>query len=314
MLLPSIILVIGGIWLGNPAWLTGDTVSWLLLLTAVITISYTLYALNMPLIRLLEGYMLAETPIAHALRAFQRWKYQRHLKQIEEYKRKLVEIRQFKEKLQWERNLTDERLLQLEAWKKAWQDRINHERERLEERYPRPARLLPTALGNAIAVFEAYPYERYGMDMGVLWTRFVPTLMKKDFSELIKNEKMLLDFFTNLIMVFLALWAEAMIMFAATGRHEAMILFVLLPVLTVVAYRGACVAAVNWGSTVKTSFDLYRFELHKDLNLRRPNIFSLKGEREMWEAISRFMAYGDDKEKHEYDGFDYERAFYSNHS
>ena len=48
--------------------------------------------------------------------------------------------------------MTPEREAALDQWQQGWESHIDHERERLEERFPpSPDYLLPTGLGNTIA-------------------------------------------------------------------------------------------------------------------------------------------------------------------
>jgi hypothetical protein len=304
MLLPATFLVWGLIWLLEPSGLNlSNGLLSLFIGLSVITVSYLLHALNMPIIRGFEGYMLPDSPPVRALRACQLYKFYRHHHLIYKYQQKINCIKALENKWQFHWELSPERDRQLERWRRGWLDLISHQRERLEERYPpTPDRVLATGLGNAIAAFELYPERRYHIDIAHLWPRFVPILVEKKYASFIEGEKAILDFLVNLLLVSGIIWIVAAGVFARTGRVSVGMLFFSLPLSAYLIYKGSCVAATNWGTTVKSAFDLYRFELKKILNLRIPEGAELPEERTMWKGISEFLAYG---RLDNFDGFDY---------
>jgi hypothetical protein len=303
MLLPAASLVGGLVWLLLPSALKGNSGLSVAIGLAVITVSYLLHAFNMVIIRAFEGYIMADSALMQALRAFQLEGFYRHHHRIYECQQKINAVKALENEWQFRRELSAKRKQQLKEWRRGWRDRIGHQKERLEERYPpTPGRVLPTGLGNAIAAFELYPAQRYHIDMAHLWPRFVPTLLKKKYAAFIESEKAILDFFVNLLLVNTIIWVVAVIVFPFTGRLEAGVLFLLLPIIAYLLYKGSCVAATNWGYTVKSAFDLYRFELKKALNLRLPDEAALPEERAMWQGISEFLAYG---RLENFEGFDY---------
>lgn len=303
MLLPATLLVGGLIWLLKPSALTAENDLPIAIGLTVITVSYLLNAFNMVIIRAFEGYIMADLAPVSALRAFQLEQFYHHHHRIYEYQQRINRIKELENKWQLRRELSPERERQLEKWQRGWLDRIWHEKERLEERYPpTPDRVLATGLGNAIAAFELYPERRYRIDMAHLWPRFVPTLLEKKYATFIESEKAILDFFVNLLLVSGIFWVVAIIVFAFTGRPEVGLLLLPLPILAYLLYKGSCVAAANWGTTVKSAFDLYRFELKKALNLQLPDRAELSDERAMWQGISEFLAYG---RLENFGGFDY---------
>jgi hypothetical protein len=301
MLIPAIFLVGGLVWLLIPSVITGNTVVAISL--PVITVSYLLNAFNMVIIRALEGYIMADSAPLRVLRAYQLQRFYRHHHRLYQYKQNIAGIEKLENEWQHKRRLSHSRQKHLEQWQRGWKDRISHEQERLGERYPpTPDRILPTGLGNAIAAFELYPERRYRIDMAELWPRFVPTLLEKRYAVFIESEKAILDFFLNLLLVSGIIWVASVIVFACTGRLEAGLLFALLPFSAYLLYKGSCVAATNWGTTVKSAFDLYRYELKKALNLQLSEGAELSDEREMWRGISEFLAYGG---LENFEGFDY---------
>jgi len=307
MLIPAMLLVGGMLWLVSPNVLTTDTATAVIIGAASLIISYVLNAFNMPIIRLFEGYIMGETPLAYALRTFEMATFHRHHKRVREYTDKVNVITRKENTWVYSKVLTPSRQLALNRWKDGWQSRIDHECERLEERFPPfPEYVLPTSLGNAIAAFEHYPRHRYGIDMIRLWPRFVPTLLENKYASFIESEKAILDFLVNLLFCAILIWPVALYEFALTGRDQVGITLLAIPMAAFIVYKGACVAAVNWGYTVKSAFDLYRFDLRRALHLKiNQDNTTLSTERAMWQGVSEFLAFGS---QDNFEGFDYKTA------
>lgn len=305
MLIPSFLLVGGVLWLINPSIFTTDL--FLVIAFPVITVSYLFNAFNMVIFRFLEGYIRTDSTPLKLLREYQLSKFYRHHQRIyeyNEYKRKIAKLRN---DLQHARLLTEDMKKQLDRWEMGWKDRIWHEKERLEERFPpTPDRILPTGFGNTIHAWELYSDRRYCIDVAQIWPRFAPILLEQKYATYIENEKAILDLFVNLLVVSGLLWPISVFLFAYSGRLDTGLLFGGLPIFAYVIYRGACVAASNWGTTLKAAIDLYRFDLGKLLKLKLPQEATLTDERAMWQGISEFLAYG---RLDNFKGFDYASAF-----
>jgi len=151
--------------------------------------------------------------------------------------------------------------------------------------------LAPTLLGNVIAAFEAYPSRRYGIDGVYMWPRLLPVLNKEKYAIFVEREKEGFDFFLNFSILSGVLAAESVLLRLFLGQ----------PMFTWVALASGCVAflfyywgavncARNWGETIKTAFDLYRYQLAEQLALKP---FKDKiDETRRWEAISYFIKRG----------------------
>jgi hypothetical protein len=156
---------------------------------------------------------------------------------------------------------------------------------------PDSDRCAPTALGNVMAAFEAYPSQRYGIDAVYMWPRLLPVLNEKKYAIFVEREKEGLDFFLNFSVLSGVLVVESVLFRWLLGW----------PMLTRVALVSGCVAflfyywgavscARNWGDTIKTAFDLYRYELAEWLALEP---FGDKvDETRRWRAVSRFIKRG----------------------
>ena len=247
-----------------------------------------------------------ETAPARLLRSRQVNKFLAHHQRIHTYERKCREISQLENR--WEKNdiLTPQREEALQQWQRGWRSYIDHERERLEERFPpSPEYILPTGLGNTIAASEHYPYRRYHIDPIRLWPRFVPALLNNKYAGFIEGEKSILDFLVNLLLCAMLFWPVGLGVFLSSGRVDILLLLISILISAIIVYGGACVAAVNWGNTVKSAFDLYRFELMRMLHLKMDANGTLSDERRMWQGISEFLAFG---RIDNFAGFDYPSA------
>lgn len=170
----NIFCVFPGLWPTADWKLTNELLTFLAAMS-VVMLSYTLYTFNPSLIRFAEGYWTKGHWIDD-------WPWLRELEQhfcnqqIDNYRR----YRRAKSTSSAGRNAA----------------RI------CDTFYPsNPADILPTALGNAIAAFEDYPYTRYGIDAVALWPRLVPILKEKKYLEFVAEQKAHFDFMLNMTLV-----------------------------------------------------------------------------------------------------------------
>jgi hypothetical protein len=157
----------------------------------------------------------------------------------------------------------------------------------LRRYYPAPHRLLPTALGNALRAAEDVPYERYRLDAVVVWPRLYP-LLPQGMIGILTDRRNQLDLAARFCAVFLLCAFISFFFLYAHGWWLLVPLFMLL--LARLSYRGAVAAAVAYGESVQSTFDLYRFELHKALRLPAPS--NLHAEKQTNELITRFLRQG----------------------
>jgi hypothetical protein len=274
---------------GSPIALVLEThdVNWqIVVLTFIaLVLSGTLYTLNVPLVRLYEGYPWKDS-----------WIGQRR---VEKYRKAMLGAQ-----ARW-RGL---RTL-MYAWTPTEADaarRTKCEGEWI--RYGRevnldfPARaqsILPTRLGNVIRSFEHYPDRQYNMSAITLWPRLVAKI-DKEYATALDDSKTGVDFTINcsflssvtagLIFVIGLLYPW---MFADAAARIWWILEIALAIVVALAfYRMAVGRAQAWGDMVKGAFDLYRRPLLADLGYTRvPS--TLRAEREIWDDISNQLLYGD---------------------
>ena len=272
-----------------------------LIVTSILALSYLLYAFNAPLIRLIEGYPFRLEWLGRCLSKCQKNQYRHYCDELVLSQKKINEILIHQARLVHKHNLIKpedkarhEGYRRLERWKREWQVRRNSARQILYYHYPYPkgseADILPTLLGNTIASFERYAYDRYGVDAVVMWPRLVPVLQKEGFVPFVEGEKTVFDFLLNLSFLTFLLAVEACWFFAPGSPVKGILLLFILGVVAYLLYRAAVIGAVNWGATIEAAFDLYRGHLRKALGMREP--ISLDQEQKDWQKLSKFYADG----------------------
>jgi uncharacterized repeat protein (TIGR01451 family) len=165
-----------------------------------------------------------------------------------------------------------------------------------------PARedlVLPTRLGNVIRSFESYSLRQYGMDAVTFWPRLVSTI-PKEYASAIDEAKTSFDFMLNCsalssvlaLIVFLTGSVYPSHFNAPGGWVFWVSELVLLCLAAHFSYRLSIGRARSWGNTVRTSFDLYRRDLLKQLGYTRvPE--TLEEEQRLWSNIGERIVYGD---------------------
>lgn len=290
-LLPAILLVGLIVFFFFPSPNELDSLPIGLLVFAVITLSFLLHALNMPIIRFWEGYILGNTRLMQELRSRQLDVFDELHDAVGYYESLMDEIDGLLDELYRNEPVDEQTEQELENWKQGWEDHQRELLERLEDRFPPHKRqVLPTSLGNTIHAFERYSFERYGIDSIQLWTRFVPLLAENKYAAFIQNEKTILDFLVNMLSVGVVIAGISLFKFGISGDLVALGILIGVVGTIYVLFKAAVVASANWGTTVKAAFDLYRHDLRSSLCLRLPEP-SLEGERTMWRGVSDFLAF-----------------------
>jgi hypothetical protein len=257
---------------------------------ALVTLVVTgfLYALNLSIIRLYEGYSWKESWLGRRRTE----NYQARFAAVDAFwrgGRTLVLDQRFE---------TDPRYLSvMERWAKAGLA--------LNKEFPGRADLvLPTKLGNVIRSFEDYPRRQYGMFAITLWPRLVAKI-DATFAGTIDDAKALLDLAINSSLLAgilaLALLVTGLVYPAALDQlsiwgipgYLVWLLEVLaLAGLSVMFYALSISRADAWGAAIKGAFDLYRWELLAQLGYEQLPRTRME-ERVLWDAISSQIAYGD---------------------
>ena len=258
-----------------------------LALLAILLIGYVLAVLNIPIIRLFEGYPLLAFGLGRRLRLS-------NLRRIDylQYKVKLLngDIEM------WRKREEDNTSPQDKERAKAERQRCELERNlsaaELAWTYPQHQtwRTLPTRLGNVIAAAEEYPSHLFEMDSVTLWPYLTPVLTQEEYAPFVEKEKATFDFLLNMTVLTLGLGVElAYVEVLLSGFRWEPILF-RLGLATAAAfgfYSLSIQGALSWGFTIRTAFVLYREHLRSKLGLKRPKTHG--EERFLWERTSSFF-------------------------
>jgi len=273
---------------------------------ASVMLSYLLYACNIPIIRLAEGYTMEHSWFFRLTHWFENRRYENLKERIKECDTAIAELTQLQDELSLCNLLTDDLEQMLETMCSKWTNKKRPLQEWMELRFPVTLdKPLPTAMGNTIAAFEDYPWARYCIDAVHLWPRLLPILEQKKFISFVQSEKTIFDFLLNLGFVSLGICLELLLLFALF-RPLGIYLggTVGLLILAYVLYRAAIVAAVHWGGMVRVAFDLYRDDLRQALHLQEIPDKALDKERTLWATISSFIVFGNDDD---FEGFVYSK-------
>jgi hypothetical protein len=289
---------------GSPWWLV-------ISFTLIIISSYFLYTLNGPLTRFAEGYTLEWTPFGERWKKKWRNRYEdllNEIEQCEENKKKITQvsndyIRQHHPAPTEKQLAEDPVFREIRFNRDQWEARKRTLEGRKQLEFPpRPTEIVPTGLGNIIAAFEGYAWDRYRMDAIYLWPRLTPILQKEGYSDFVNQEKTAFDFFLNLAAVAVFIGAELTFLYMlALQWLPAIAAFAGGIVVAYAFYRSSHTAAIHWGGRMKAAFDLYRDPLREKLHIRKP--FSFDDERNLWRKLSEFYQSANTR----FDDFDYYR-------
>ncbi len=242
------------------------------LLVVAALIGLILSSANSTIFRMLEGYG-AVNPLKLLL-GLQRRRHTRAVDAIE-----LIEAA-------LKRAMDDE--------KPALTERYREALLRFEEAFPDDIRhVLPTRFGNAMRAFETYPRVMYGLEGIQGWPRLL-AVIPKDYFAFVTAAKTQVDLCLNLVVVFWLLLAEYLfISVVAAGAtltdYPSPWIPVALLAASLLFMSSAKNAAVNWGSWVKSSFDVFQIDLRTKLGF---DAFDTPdGERARWIGFSEAIVY-----------------------
>jgi hypothetical protein len=163
--------------------------------------------------------------------------------------------------------------------------------------YPDYERILPTGLGNILRAAEDFVKTKYGLDAIITWTRLY-ILLPDSVKTLLNDQRMKLDMSTRLSFIFLLSTIISSIFFVKIS------LLSLIPIATfillVISYQGSKQVAYGYGQLIHTAYDLYRFDLLKQLKIPLPK--NIEEEKKKGQEISGFLASGEGLPKN----FEYE--------
>ncbi len=249
--------------------------------------AFLLYVLNVPIIRMYEGYPWQDGLIGT-------WMTQRRRKELKDAIAKRAQIHPLRLRFKEEAS-TDaekEKVAILEA----------RERGMIDLQWnldPKESSVLPTRLGNVIRSFENYAERQYGFSAIALWPRFVAKI-EPTYAGAIDDAKSSFDFMLNVSLLSSALFFIVLLLgLIYPVPRLSMVLFgkwVLelgISLLSAwLAYVAAIGRAAEWGALVRGAFDLYRRAVLQSLGFNQvPE--DLVAERMLWREVSRQISWGD---------------------
>ena len=159
-----------------------------------------------------------------------------------------------------------------------------------------PARIVPTAFGNAYALAEEYAYDRYRIDTVLFWSRLRAAMHEHAaiHSDHLTHQKTSLDLTLNLSFVSLLIAVECALTLraGAQGYDGGLLLLCLLSALLFVGFYSSSVSAVRiLAELIMMSFDLYRHLILETFHIQKPD--DLRLERMLWVQLAAFLRRGD---------------------
>jgi hypothetical protein len=303
----------------------------LVILLIAIIIGFTLTTLNTQVYKLFEGYVLfknlsffrnLELKRAHALRADRK----KIIKKIKRLKRRKESwsLAGLPEQSGREKARLDQRIKRLEARR----DVISVQ---YDQRYPPYDDLiLPTRMGNILRSAETYPLTRWGMDSVPLWPRLIYAasiapkgdafLSKVDFSNdqcsFLLNTSLLSSIYAGLALM--AALYQGLLLYLRNGGAQELLYFIPIDLqphiylqrtvlyifisclglgLAWYFYTASLWNVSQYGNLIRSTFDLFRFNLLESLHLPLPENNSDNnqfGEKFIWRKINELMNIGEE--------------------
>lgn len=223
-------------------------------LVAAVLLGLLLSALQTPLYRILEGYLL-----------WPAWLYTRACRRQRAVRQRTADRLAAPGTPLLKRALLHERL----------------------SRYPvGDEQITPTRLGNAIRRFEEYGHDRYRLDTQILWNE-LSGVAPEQARRQVDTARTNVDFFVALLYGHGAVLLCAAGSLASEHAHQAVLAFtvVVLGAFIPLWYRAAVATTDEWAAAVRAVVNLGRKPLAEALGLVLPQ--SLADERTMWQLVTR---------------------------
>jgi hypothetical protein len=184
----------------------------------------------------------------------------------------------------------------------ADQEKTNKARQLadLDRKFGGFSTIRPTALGNVVEAYNAYPYKRYGIEGEFFWPH-LEFVLHKDFRERISDTRLLLDFFltmatlgtlTAIFSFVIGPWLNFSPLYWATIGTIAIL------VSYCIYYKMAVFIAVQYGDLIRASFDLFRLELFNNFKMARPK--DLASEVQKWKDLNQLIVFGNKMVNYDY--------------
>jgi hypothetical protein len=217
-------------------------------LLLLVVSSTVVQQLDMPVIRLLEGYWPGWFKWI--------WRLGRQFK-VKWLKLHTAEERMEKAEKRWQE-------LETKKHKQGLSPEENEEQVNLDQRLrlvpAQPELRMPTKLGNILRIAETRPVDKYGLDPIICWPRLwllLPDNAKTELGESRKN----LDTAARLL-----LWGILFLIWTIWAWWALLVGLI----IAIWAYRWILTTAIVYGDLLESAFDLHRFALYEALHWPLP--------------------------------------------
>lgn len=275
----------------DPALWQANPVVVLIFTIGVLVLSVVLDNINIPIIRLYEGYPWKDSWIAMPLLA----RRKKHFKKCRDTRRimeKLLREARLKRISPCVQNVDHSELMRL-----------------INSSYPDRLRsVLPTKLGNVIRGFEVYSRRQYGVQAINLWPRLV-AVVEGNLKDSLQSAKTYFDFMIHCAFLSAILggvvfavglyWHSSGLFENGFSKAGLAIIwpwltwFIFFITISHLFYLASISRASEWGTQVKAAFDLYRNVLLEKLGYEHKPT-TAEEERKIWEDINYKFAFPDD--------------------
>jgi hypothetical protein len=311
-MVPSLALVVACLFIFNPILHTVDTFRkleetpqligfGLLLFLLTVLIGFTLTALNTYILKIFEGYVTFP-PL--------RFLYQKSLRIHQHKACDLMTHRDNLEKEYWHlKKYSGENNPSLDERLAIVRDKHYQIAKDYDEWYPAHIDdILPTSFGNTLRAAEDHAMQRYGFDGVTFWPRLVQVI-PDGYKATIDNTRNELSFLVNMsilsvtfsllciLAIFHAMWTTSVI------SSDALVFstFAVFTIRYLVAaafgmiscgifYRASIISLGSFALTIRSSFDLFRLDLLRKLEVVHPTDF--EEECKTWTNINELILLG----------------------
>lgn len=238
----------------------------IILLLIAFFIASGLQQFNNLIVKMYEGYFIDRLPkrlqVYTFLTSFR--KYQKRL-----YNKRIVEIKQSNERNEGPEGKQFD----------------------LTRNFPDLGEILPTRLGNKIRAFEHYAKKIYNIDPITGWTRLV-SVIPSSYKEEIEKSQTDFTFFLNLSFLSVILGIEWLILPGELIWRTLLLIPCFCFFVSYLLYRISCMYAEWWGEYVRSAFDLYRYDLLKQMGSSLPSgPITLQEEKAIWSHVQEHTFY-----------------------
>lgn len=152
----------------------------------------------------------------------------------------------------------------------------------------------PTRMGNIAESVRSYAQSRYSMNLVFFWTRLQKVVQEKtEFYKTLQDAKTQLDFTVSLFWLTTISTGGWILLLPLLSRTWLPVIAVwaIGPVLMRIWYLVALQNYRSFADLLRSSLDLFRFELLKELKVALPD--NAETERALWDRLNRRISYGE---------------------